>query len=126
MSENIEFQQVVVDGMVIEMGRDRLRGHIVRRMLYRGKRIDHLAERQNNDTSRMLSRCTPYADTPLNDPVDLTVPLPFPMLLKVILHIAVGRLICQSTDGPRTERLPFTEDNLRIVMGTALVFTGEV
>ena len=126
VSENIEFQQVVVDGMVIEMGRDRLRGHIVRRMLYRGKRIDHLAERQNNDTSRMLSRCTPYADTPLNDPVDLTVSLPFPMLLKVILHIAVGRLICQSTDSTRTKRLSFTEDNLRIVMGTALVFTGEV
>ena len=48
------------------------------------------------------------------------------MLLKIIFHIAVGRLICQSTDGTRTERLPFTEDNLRIVMGTALVFTREV
>ena len=126
MSENIKLQQVVVDGVVIEMGRDRLRGHIVRRMLYRGKRIDHLAERQNNDTSRMLSRCPPYADTSLNDPVDLTISLSLSMLLKIIFHISVGRLICQSTDGTRTERLSFTEDNLRVIVGAALVFTGEV
>ena len=43
VSENIKLQQVVVDGVVIEMRRDRLRRHIIRRMLYRGKRIDHLA-----------------------------------------------------------------------------------
>ena len=126
VSENIKLQQVVVDGVVIEMRRDRLRRHIIRRMLYRGKRIDHLAERQNNDTSRMLSRCPPYADTSLNDPVDLTISLSLSMLLKIILHISVGRLICQSTDGTRTERLSFTEDNLRVIMGAALVFTGEV
>ena len=95
-------------------------------MLDRSERIDHLAERKNNDTARMLSRCPSDADTTLNDPVDLTVSLSLPMLLKIIFHIAVGRLICQSTDSTRTERLPFTEDNLRIVMGTALVFTGEV
>ena len=126
VSENIKLQQVVVDGVVIEMRRDRLRRHIIRRMLYRGKRIDHLAERQNNDTSRMLSRCTPDADTSLNDPVDLTISLSLSMLLKIIFHISVGRLICQSTDGTRTERLSFTEDNLRVIMGAALVFTGEV
>ena len=74
----------------------------------------------------MLSRCTPDADTSLNDPVDLTISLSLSMLLKIILHIAVGRLICQSTDGSRAERLSFPEDNLRVVMGTALVLTGEV
>ena len=108
------------------MRRDRLRRHIVRRMLNRCERIDHLAEWKNNDTARMLSRCPSDADTTLNDPVDLTVSLPLSVLLKIILHITVRRLVRQRTDRPRAERLAFTENNLRVVMRTALVLTGEV
>ena len=75
VSENIELQQVVVDGMVIEMRRYRVRRHIVCRMLHRGKGIDLLSDRQNNDTARMLSGGPAHADTALHDPVDLTVSL---------------------------------------------------
>ena len=43
VSENIQLQQVVVDGVVIKMGRDDVRGHIVGRMLHRRKGMDLLA-----------------------------------------------------------------------------------
>ena len=37
MSENIQFQKVVVDGMIIKMGGDNIGRHIICRMLDRGK-----------------------------------------------------------------------------------------
>ena len=44
VSENVELQQVVVDRVIIEMRRDRVRRHIIRRMLYRCKGIDLLSD----------------------------------------------------------------------------------
>ncbi len=105
VSQNIQLQQVVVNGVVVKVGRDGLGGHIVGRVLHRGEGIDHLSQGKDDDTARVLSRGAPYAHTALNDPVDLTVSLPLPMLLKIVLHIAVGRLVRQGTDGPRPEGL---------------------
>ena len=40
VSQNIQLQQVVVNGMVIKMGGHNIRRHIVGRMLHRGKGMD--------------------------------------------------------------------------------------
>ena len=116
----------MVDGVIVKVGRYGLRGHIVRRVLDRGKGIDHLPQRKNDNAARMLSRSPSHADTALHDPVDLTVSLPLSVLLKIVLYITKGRLIRQCTDGSGPEGLALTENNLGIIMGTALVFSGKV
>ena len=47
-------------------------------------------------------------------------------LLVIIFHISERRLVRQRTDRSGTERLTFTENNLRIFMRFALIITGEV
>ena len=92
---------------------------------YRERRKETLETLAKNIAYKVKRTRRPVSLEPMN-PVDLTISLSLSMLLKIILHISVGRLICQSTDGTRTERLSFTEDNLRVIMGAALVFTREV
>ena len=101
-------------------------GHIVGRMLHRRKGVDLLPQRQHDDASRMLSRSAPHSHAALDDAVDLTVSLAAAPLLVVFLHIAEGRLVRQGADGPRPEGLALAKDDLRVVVGLALVLSGEV
>ena len=126
MPENIEFQQVVVDRVVIKMCGDCRSRHIVCRMLYQGKSIDLLSHRKYNDTSRMLSGRSADADTSLYDTVDLTVSLVDTALLVIILDITECRFIGKCTDRTGTEGLSLTENNLTVRMRFTLVLTGEV
>ena len=116
----------MVDGMVIEMRRHRIRRHIVGRMLHRRKGINGLAQRQYNNTARVLARGPADTGTALHDPVDLTVPLAGAALFIVFFYIAKCCLVCQRTDGSRTEGLTCTEDNLRIFVCLGLIITGDV
>ena len=56
MPQNVKFQKVVVNGMVIKMSRNNIRSHIICRVLYRCKLIDVMPVRQYHNSSRMLSR----------------------------------------------------------------------
>ena len=126
MSENIEFQQVMIDRMVIEMGRHDIGFHIVGRMLYRSKRVNILSHRQHDDAARMLPRASSDARTPHDKAIDLTGPFPHPMIFIIIFHIAKSRLIRQRTDRTRAVSLPVTENNFRIFMRLTLVFAGKI
>ena len=126
MSEDIELQQVVVDGMVIEMGRYRICCHIVCGMLHRRKGVDVLSHRQNDDTAGMLSRASAHARTALYNPVDFAVSLLASALFKIIFHITKRRLIRQCADRTGTERLSCAENNFRIFMRLTLIFAGKV
>ena len=126
VSQNIQLQQVVVNGMVIEVGRYRIRCHIVCGMLHRGKGVDLLSQRQHNDAARMLSGASSDSRTARDDPVDLTGTLLVAALLIIVFHIAKGGLIRQRGDGSGAEGLSGAEDYLRIFMGLTLVFTGKV
>ena len=64
--------------------------------------------------------------TALNDPVNLTVALSLSPFLIIIFHIAEGRLVRQGANGPCPEGLAVAEDNLRVIVGLTLVFSGEV
>ena len=46
--------------------------------------------------------------------------------LHVLFHISDGGLFRHGTDGARPERLPGTENDLRVFVGITLVFSGEV
>ena len=98
MSQNIQFQQIVVNGVVVEVGGNNSALHIIGRMLHRCKLIDIMSVRENNNSSRVLSRTSPDPGTSLGNPFDLTLPLALPVLLIIVFHKAIGRLICQSSD----------------------------
>ena len=74
----------------------------------------------------MLARGPAHSGAALDDPVDLTVPLSLSPLFVIIFHIAEGRFLCQSTDGPGLKGLSSTEDNLYIPVGFSLIIPGEV
>ena len=100
--------------------------HIICRMLNRGKCINLFPHRKNNDTTRMLSCSTAHADTSKYNPVNFTVSLMYTALFIIIFDITECRLICQRTDGSRTERLTGAENNLCVFVCLTLVITGEV
>ena len=126
MSEDIQFQQVVIDRMVVEMGRRDIRRHIVRRMLYRRKFIDIVTMRKHDDTSRMLSGTSPYSGASLADPFDLAAAFPKSPLFIIIFDIAVCGLIRQRSDRSRFERMSLAEQNFRIFMSFRLIISGKV
>ncbi len=100
--------------------------HIVCRVLHRGKRINLLPQRKDDNSARVLS-CRPlHPHTAGNQAVNLTGTLSLAALLKVFFNIAVSRLIRQRTHGSRPERLPFSKDNFGVIVGLTLVFAGEI
>ena len=95
-------------------------------MLDRGKFLDLFSHGKYDNTSRMLSCASPDTGAALDNTVDLTVTLVLSPLFIIILHITKCRLIRQGTDGTGLEGLAFSENNLCIMMGIRLIFTGEV
>ena len=116
----------MIDGMIVKMRGHDICGHIIRRMLYRGKGIDILSQRQYNNAARVLSRAAPDAGAAHNDPVDLTVPFPCTPLFIIPLHISICRLVRQRADGACPIGLACPEDYLRVLMGFALILSGEI
>ena len=112
--------------MVIEMGRYRIRCHIVCRMLHRGKGVDVLSHGKHDDTAGMLSGTSPDAGTALGNPVDFTGSLVDASLLIVVLYITECGFVRKGRNGTGTEGLSGAENNFRVFVRLTLVFTGEV
>ena len=74
----------------------------------------------------MLAGRPAYTDAALHNAVDLAVSLMDTALLVIALYKTKRSLICKRTDGPCTEGLAFSEDNLGIIMRLTLVLTREV
>ena len=74
----------------------------------------------------MLARGAPHTDTALHKAVNLALSLSGPVLLKVVFHIAEGRLFRQGTYGARAEGLPLSENDLRVGVRRALVLSRKV
>ena len=126
MSENIELQEVVVDGMVVKMRRYNIRCHIVCRVLHRCERINLLAKRQNDNTARMLPRCPSHAGTSFYDTVDLAGTLPLAAFFVIIFHVTKCRLLGKRTNCSGTVSLAFSENNLGIAVSISLIITREI
>ena len=126
MSQDIQLQQVVVNGVIVKVCRNRGGGHVIGRVLDRREGVDLLPQGKHDDSARVLSRGPAHAHTALDDAVDLTVALAAAPLLIIFLHVTVGRLVRQGADGARPEGLALAENNLRVVVGLTLIFTGEV
>ena len=116
----------MIDRVIVKVRCDRVRRHIVCRVLHRREGIDLLPHRQHHDAARMLSRGAPHAHAALHDAVDLARALVLPALLIVVPDIAKRRLVRQRADRPRTECLPVSKDHFRIFVRLALILPGEI
>ena len=116
----------MVDGMVVKMGGDDVRRHIVGRMLHRRERIDILPHGQHYDTAGMLPGASSDTGTSLDDPINLAVPLMDLVFVVVIFHITESSLVRHRRDRPRTVSLSMAEDYLRVFMRLTLVLPGEI
>ena len=124
MSENIQFQEVVVNLVIIKVRRDRV--FILGRVLNRCKCVNLLSVGQNDDTARMLPGRFPDADTAIRQALDLRRPFFLPMILKVPEHITVRILVRHTRHRSGSKRLPCAEDYLRIMVRFRLILSGEV
>ena len=126
MSEDIQLQQVVINGVIIKVRGHDASGHIIRRMLHRRKGIDLLAERENYDAAGMLSRRSSHAGASPCEPLHLAAALADPPVLAISQRVSVGRFIRNCCDRSRLERLLMAEDNLCVRMCLRLILAGEV
>ena len=55
MSENIQFEDGIMEGMEVEVGGDDVRIRVIRRMLHRSEVIDLVVIGHNNHAARMLA-----------------------------------------------------------------------
>ena len=92
MPQNIQLQQIVVDRVVIIMGRYR-RNILVGGMLNRCKRIDILSDRQHNDSSRMLTGSRSDSRALQYQSIDLASSFLLVHRVKIFFYISVGRLV---------------------------------
>ena len=126
MPQNVQLQQVVVNGVIVKMGGDDVRGHIVGRMLHRCKLIDAVSVRKYYDSSRMLSGTSPDSGTSFCNSFNLTTTLSLTTFFIIVFHKSICCLICQRTDRSGFECMTLTKENLCIFMSLRLVISGEV
>ena len=126
VTENIELQKVLVDFVVIEMGCDNIRVHIVCRMLNRTKLKDLMVVRTDYDAARMLTRRPLYARTVLRKSVFLVFIYRNVSLFKIFRDIAVSGLFRYRAYGSRLENVFITENNADVFMRLRLVFACEI
>lgn len=126
MPQNVKFEQIMVNRMVIKMCCNRIRCHIVCGMLYRCERIDLLPHWQHDNPARMLSRGAPHAHAAFHNTVDLAGPFVFSALFIIVLHIAESSLVRQRTDRPGAKGLAISKDNLRIFVCLTLIFARKI
>ena len=126
MSQDVQLQKVVVNGMIVKVGRNDPALHIIGRMLHRCELIDAVSVGKHDDTSRMLSRAAPDARTPFCNALDLASALSLFMFFVIILHKAVRSLVRQCADRPCLKRMPLSKEHFRIFVGLRLIVPGEV
>ena len=126
VSEDIQFQQVMINGVVIKMRRDDPALHIVSRMLYRSKFIDVMTVRKHHNTAGMLPGTAPDPGAAYRDPLNLTAALPLLTFLIIILYKSISRLVSQRADRSRLKSVSFTEQDFCVFMGLCLIISGKV
>ena len=126
MPQNIQLQQVMINGMVIKVSCNNVRLRIISRMLHRCKRINFFSQRKYDNSSRMLTGTSSNSSTSLYNPVNFTVSFSLSALLIIVLYISKCRLIRQCSNGSGTVSLTGSKNNLRIFMCITLIISREI
>ena len=126
VAENIQFQQVRIDFMVIEMGCNNIGGRIVCRMLNRTELINFMIVWANYNASRMLTRGSLYTGAVNSQPlffvfVGWNIPL-----FEILGNIAECGFVCNSTYSSCLKYIFIAKDRTYISVGYRLIFSSEV
>ena len=116
----------MVNRVVIEMRRNRIGFHVVRRVLHGRELVDIQASGQYDNSAGVLARRSAHVNTALRDSRNLAVPLRDAVFFKVFTHVAACGFLRNGTDGSRTERLSRTENNLGVLMRFRLILSREI
>ena len=112
--------------MVVEMGSDRIRCHIVGRTLNRCKLVNLMSHWKYDDPPRMLSGSSSNTGTSLYNTVDFANTFMLTTFFIIIFYISKGCFISQCTNGTGTESLSRTKNNFCITVGLTLIVPREV
>ena len=126
MTENIKFQKVMVNTVVIEMCCNDIGCHIICRMLYRGKRMYLFSVWQYNNSAGMLSCWTFNAYASVYNSVDFTTSFTFALFFVIFFYITIYRFICKCSYGSCLICLSFSENYFNIGMCFRLILSWEV
>ena len=126
MSENIQLEKTSVQLVVIIVGGNDRRCHIIGRMLNRRKIIDIMIGRNDQYSAGMLTGCSLDLKTAGDQIVDLGIGTHSSMLFQIMPDHTVCGLLCQSSHGTGTINMIFTEHFTYIGMSLGLIFSGEV
>ena len=118
VSENIQFEDGIMEGMEVEVGGDNVRIRVIRRMLHRSEVIDLVVIGHNNHAARMLTGGALDTGTAQGQALFFIAVHMEPPLLIVAAHIAKGCLFRHSGDGSRLEHMEGTEQLLGIFTGS--------
>ena len=126
MPQNIQFQKVVVNLMVVKVGGNNGTFRIIGRMLYRRKGIDILSVGKHHNTAGMLSGGSSDSGDSRYQTIQLRSSLLFsPLFIKFLNH-TIGGFFSQSTDSSRLVGIFLSENGSGISMSSGLIFSGEV
>ncbi len=126
VSQDVQLQQVLVDGVIVKVGRDDIGLHIVGRMLHRAELVDFMTPGHDDDATGVLPRSFPHPFTATGKPVRLELVDGELTLFKVFHHIAISRFALDGADGPGFVYVFRTKDFIYEFVRRRLVFACEI
>ena len=123
MSEDIQFQDIVMNRMEIKVGRFPLRILIIRWVLDRGEIIDIHIVGNNDDPPRVLTSRPFDACGTFCQAIDFGCSIMKIMIALKAFYETKGCFVGYGTDRSCTIDVFFTEEYFRIVMGFWLIFS---
>ena len=126
MPQNIQLQQIGINGVIIKMRADNIAVGVIRRMLHRGKGVDILSHRKDDNAARMLAGRPPDSRASLHNPVYFAAAFVNSFFLIIVFHKTESGLVCQCPDGSRLKGLSGAEDNLCVFVRLCLIFPRKI
>ncbi len=126
MTEDIEFEQVIVNRVEVKVCRLPFRTHIVCGILYRTDIVNvHIVRYDDDPTWVLPSRPFNTGDT-TDKTIDFRIPICQLILRLIPFDIAIRRLLGDCSDRSGTVDVIVTEQDFRIGVCLRLVFSTEV
>ena len=126
VTQLVELEEVVLHAVVFKVGGDDAAARVVGGVLHGAEVLDLHVLRDDDQTSRVLTRRALYADKSRCQAALLGLGDVHAALLQVLEHIAVGGLFRQRADGAGAEHVVGAEKFLGVLVRLGLVLAGEV
>ena len=126
MAQNIEFEDIIMDGMEIKVGRFPLGIDILSWIGHRTEIINIHITWNNDNTTRMLTCRSFNTCTACRKTLDFSATVEFTVVTFVAFNKTKGCLLSHRTNGSGTKGIVFSKDISDVQMGARLVSTRKV